>query len=258
MDPEQLVDAVKKPGFVWQEEQWKHEDAFHRHKKAQLIFVAEGYQHLHTDKNRFLLPANHAAWIPSNQYHKTSTGLEYVSLWTLYYSQKEWSSFYKKLHLFVVPSVLKQIILHTKKWSLNRTYNQAEQVFLQAILAELPTFKKSGPPLQLPLPSDAELLPVVEYINTHLSNFIQVKDLAEVYPFSLRTLERKFKQDLGMTVARYIQLAKIIKSVELLSQRRLSIKEIAQAVGYAGSESFSNRFVQLMGKRPSAFIKANS
>lgn len=258
MNPVHLVDAVNKPGFVWQEEQWKHEDAFHRHKKAQLIFVAEGYQHLHTDKNRFLLPANHAAWIPSNQYHKTSTDLENVSLWTLYYSQKEWNSFYEKLHLFAVPPVLKQMILHTKKWSLNQSYDRTEQVFLQAIRSELPAFKKSGPPLQLPLPKDPDLFPVVEHINNHLSNLIQVKDLAEVYPFSLRTLERKFKQDLGMTVARYIQLAKIIKSVELLSQRRLSVKEIAQAVGYAGSESFSNRFVQLMGKRPSEFMKTNS
>lgn len=255
MKPVRLVDTIKKPGFVWHAQSWKHGEDFHRHQKAQLIFVAEGYQYLHTPTNRFLLPSNHAAWIPSNWQHKTTASSEYVSLWTLYYKVDVADSFYKELHLFSTPPVLQEMLLYTKKWSLNRPYDQAEQAFLRAILLELPAFKKSGAPLQLPYPQDSELLPIVTYITQELSTLQYVKDLETIYPFSLRTLERKFKADLGMSIAQYIQLAKIIKSVELLSQGQYTIKEVARLMGYASSESFSNQFTKLMGQRPSTFME---
>lgn len=255
MEAVEFVDQIEKPGFVWHAKWWKHANTFHRHQKAQLIFVAEGFQYLHTPDKRFLLPANHAAWIPSELYHRTSASSEFVSLRTLYYDAQALTGFYTKLHLFSVPAVLKEMLLYTQKWSLNQEWDSAEQVFLQAILSELPDFKKSGAPLQLPLPKTPELLPVVDYIYRQLATPLQLRDFSTLYPFSLRTLERKFKEELGMTLAQYIQLARIMKGVELLTQGQHTIKEIAHRIGYASSESFSNQFVKLMGKRPSAFVK---
>lgn len=255
MEAVKLVDKVDKPGFVWHAKWWKHANTFHRHKKAQLIFVAEGYQYLHTPHKRFLLPANHAAWIPSKLYHRTSASSPFISLRTLYYDAQNLSGFYENLHLFSAPAVLREMLLYTQKWSLLKEHDPAEEVFLQAILSELPAFKKSGVPLQLPLPENPELLLVVEYIYQHLSGPLQIRDFTSIYPFSLRTLERKFKEELGMTLAQYIQLAKIIKSVELLTYGRHSIKEVAHRTGYASAESFSNQFVKLMGERPSAFAR---
>ncbi len=255
MDSVKLVDDFKKESFVWHSQSWKHDNKFHQHQKAQLLFVAEGYQYLHTTTNRYLLPANHAAWVPSNWLHKTTSSAEFVSLWTLFYAPKKRGNFYDRLHLFSAPTVLREMLLYTKKWSLNEKNNPAEQAFLKAILLELPAFKKFGIPLQLPYPQDSELLPLVEQLNLNLSNSIKIKDLANLYPFSLRTLERKFKSDLGMTLAQYIQLAKIIKSIELLVQGHYSVKEVASKVGYTSTESFSNQFIKLIGKRPSTFLK---
>lgn len=251
----EFVDEIKKKGFIWHAKEWKHEQAFHKHKKAQLVFIEKGYQYLHTKTGRFLLPSNHAAWIPSNMWHKTTATSEFVSLWTLYYDVSNMSDFYNELHFFAVPPVLREMVRYTVKWSLNMEHTPNEQVFLNAILQELPSFVQANIPLRIPVPESEALLSLTDYIHQNLAGNLYIPDLAAQYPFSIRTLERQFKKETGISVAKYIQLVRMIKSIELLHKSELSIKQIATRVGYGSAESYSNLFEKLIGKRPSTFIE---
>jgi len=71
----------------------------------------------------------------------------------------------------------------------------------------------------------------------------------------VRTLERQFKKETGISLAKYIQMVRIIKSLELLSEGELNISEIAFRVGYSSAQSYSNVFMKLLGKRPSAYFE---
>ncbi len=256
MDAHQLVDQVDKKSFVWHAEEWIHNNKFHQHQKAQLVFVESGYQYLHTKNSRFLLPQNHAAWIPSNLPHKTTSASESVSLRTLYFSTSEMSDFYNNLYLFSVPVVLREMIMYTEKWSLNMVYNQSEQTFLHAILEELPSFIQNSIPLITPVPKSTNLLVMTDYIHQFYASSITIEELAEKSFVSVRTLERQFKKETGITISKYIQMVRIIKSLELLSDGNFNIGEIALQTGYSSAQSYSNVFAKLLGKRPSEYFQS--
>ncbi|AJH16049.1 AraC family transcriptional regulator [Myroides profundi] len=255
MDTSQLVDQVEKKGFSWHAELWKHNNEFHHHKKAQLVYVESGYQHLHVESCQFLLPQNHVAYIPSNMPHKTTHASEHISLHTLYFDVDDLPPFYDELYLFSIPSVLREMIMYTEKWSMNMEYEESEQTFLRAILLELPSFVQNAVPLITPVPRTNALLEVTAYIHKHYRSTITIDELAQLSFMSIRTLERQFKKETGISIAKYIQMARIIKSIELLSEGQYTINEIALLVGYNSAQSYSNVFTKLMGQRPTEFIQ---
>lgn len=255
MDTSQLVDQVGKKGFSWHAELWKHNNEFHHHKKAQLVYVESGYQHLHVESCQFLLPQNHVAYIPSNMPHKTTHASEHISLHTLYFDVDDLPPFYDELYLFSIPSVLREMIMYTEKWSMNMEYDESEQTFLRAILLELPSFVQNAVPLITPVPRTNALLEVTAYIHKHYRSTITIDELAQLSFMSIRTLERQFKKETGISIAKYIQMARIIKSIELLSEGQYTINEIALLVGYNSAQSYSNVFTKLMGQRPTEFIQ---
>ncbi|APA90912.1 AraC family transcriptional regulator [Myroides odoratimimus] len=255
MNTSQLVDQVGKKGFSWHAELWKHNNEFHHHKKAQLVYVESGYQHLHVESCQFLLPQNHVAYIPSNMPHKTTHASEHISLHTLYFDVDDLPPFYDELYLFSIPSVLREMIMYTEKWSMNMEYEESEQTFLRAILLELPSFVQNAVPLITPVPRTNALLEVTAYIHKHYQSTITIDELAQLSFMSIRTLERQFKKETGISIAKYIQMARIIKSIELLSEGQYTINEIALLVGYNSAQSYSNVFTKLMGQRPTEFIQ---
>lgn len=258
MQPLELVNSIKKKAFVFHDKSWRHEDEYHYHYKAQLMYVESGYQYLHTENNHFLLPQNHIAWIPSNMPHKTNTSSELISLRTLYFDIDSTDPYYKELHIFSVPEVLKQMILYSEKWSLVEEYNSNEAIFLEAILSELPSFTQNAIPIKIPIPTNPKLLDITKYIDNHYNNSIIISEVAKEHLLSTRTLERLFKKETGITLAKYLQMVKIIKSIELLSEGNLTVNEVAYKVGYNSVQSYSNVFMKLIGKRPSEFFRVNN
>jgi len=57
-----------------------------------------------------------------------------------------------------------------------------------------------------------------------------------------------------MTLAKYQQLLRIIKSLELLSTKQFTISQIAYKVGYKSVQAFTNIFYAVMKYRPSSFM----
>ncbi len=255
ISPTVLVDKIPKSSFVWYEDDWVHEAEPHSHKRAQLAYVEEGFQYLHIDKKIILLPQNHAAWIPSNLLHKTTTEATSIRLMTLFFDVEEQDAFYDNTCIFTVPVVLKEMLKYAAKWSKKQEYSIEEEAFLLAIFRELPNFVKHSLTLSIPVPEDSRLTVVCHYINKHFCEDINIIELAEAANLSLRTLERIFKKETGITVLKYIQLVKIIKSIEYLGTGEYTISEVAHKVGYKSLQAYSTSFYMLIKERPTAFLK---
>lgn len=82
-----------------------------------------------------------------------------------------------------------------------------------------------------------------------------MEDLSEIAALSLRTLERVFKKETGLTLSKYQQMLRIIKSLELLSDQEWTISEIAFKTGYKSLQAYTNSFFSVMQYRPSEFLK---
>jgi AraC family transcriptional regulator len=94
---------------------------------------------------------------------------------------------------------------------------------------------------------------VVDYIEEHLGEQVNLLKLAELSQLSLHHFCRAFKQSFGIPahqfqVQRRMEIAKL-----LLADRTTPITEIALSLGYAHTSSFSNAFRKTTGWAPTVY-----
>ncbi|MGG5207647.1 AraC family transcriptional regulator [Chryseobacterium sp. MIQD13] len=249
------IDELNKPYFVWFEENWRHDDILHSHEKGQLVYVESGFQYITVEEKIYLLPQNHAAWIPPGAIHKTNSHSEKIKLMIMFADVEENSVFHHEINVFSVPPILKEMIKYSERWSKNLLDDPDEMLFLKALFNELPRFVEHSLKLHISLPEDKRLSLSIEYLHNHYKEEIKMEDLSEISRLSLRTLERIFKKETGITLSKYQQILRIIKSLELLSSGNLTVSETAYAVGYKSVQAFTRSFQAVMQSRPTDFIK---
>lgn len=251
------VDKSSKKALVWHDADWSFGPEAHQHKMGQLIYVERGFQYLYTQDRSYLLPQNHCAWIPSNCYHHSTSPKEKVFLRTIFFEVNDQRDFYKDLQLFPAPQLLKEMILFTERYSCLTTEDPVETAFLEGLIMSLPDMVPANMPVSIPLPQQIKLTEVVQYLFDHMYQSINFKDLATHFGLSIRTLERNFQDELGLTPTAYLQLIRMIKAMELLTDGHENITEVAYSVGYNSLPTFSKTFKMLFGKSPKYYTFPN-
>lgn len=92
-----------------------------------------------------------------------------------------------------------------------------------------------------------------EYINGHLHDDIHLPQLAELIRMSPKSLSKKFKQEIGFSVADYIHRERIKEAQSLLEYSDYSISEIGYHLQYGSQSYFSSIFKKFSGVTPQQF-----
>ena len=99
---------------------------------------------------------------------------------------------------------------------------------------------------------------IQSYIGNNFSREFELKTLAEEFRVSERTINRLFHKHLGVTPAQYRRECRFNAACELLRQNDLSIKEIADHLGYCNQFHFSKEFTRLAGVAPRLWRRKQS
>jgi transcriptional regulator of acetoin/glycerol metabolism len=94
---------------------------------------------------------------------------------------------------------------------------------------------------------------VREYVETHLSESIDLAALAGIAGLSLYHFARAFKQSAGVTPHHYLVQRRVARSQEMLARTGLSLAEIALATGFSDQSHFARHFRQIVGMTPGQF-----
>ena len=94
-----------------------------------------------------------------------------------------------------------------------------------------------------------------DYIDQHIEDKIQLKDLSDHVGYAEYYLSRKFKKETGMTINDYICKAKIERSKVLLLSTDMSIQEISDSLNYSSRNYFTKCFTTLTGITPGEYRK---
>lgn len=236
--------------YFWYDPDWTHDNYMHVHKRYQLTYVEQGYQYVHLGSKTYLVPQNHVIWIPSDQEHRLSSEAKTVQLRVALFKTVPPLDFFHQVHVFSAPPVLKEMLLYASKWNQVVEENPEQVLFIQAILRNLPEFCQENESLQIPVPTHPQLLEVCNYINSHFNTTCKIDELALLSQRSTRSLQRLFKEETGITVQKYTQLIRILKSIELLEQHQYTLSEIAYQVGYKSLTAFTTSFQAIMKTKP--------
>lgn len=102
---------------------------------------------------------------------------------------------------------------------------------------------------------DPMIVRALRFIQKHTQHGIGVDDVLREVPLSRRSLEIQFRAYLGRTPAEEIRRVQLERARELLTDRELSITEVALSSGFSNATRFGIAFRKKFGTTPRNFRK---
>ncbi len=97
---------------------------------------------------------------------------------------------------------------------------------------------------------------MVEYIEDHLSEKIELAKLADHVNVSRTYASAIFKDELGITISEFILKERMLEAGRLLRETDLPISEIASSLGYCSQSYFTKNFTEMEGMTPGEYRKS--
>lgn len=107
--------------------------------------------------------------------------------------------------------------------------------------------------LPMAAPEDRAVAAVQQWLKTHSDQANPVQQALAQTALAERTLKRRFKKHMGVSIIEYVQALRIGNAKELLVKSTTAIEEIARRVGYQDASFFRRIFRAETGLSPSHF-----
>lgn len=114
---------------------------------------------------------------------------------------------------------------------------------------------RAGGSISVPKKSSAPLTAVVQYMNLHFREKMDVDQLARDVNMSRRGFFRKFRELTGMSPLQYILNKRLAAAEDMLRHSDRSLDEIAYQCGFYDSNHFNKLFKTAYGIAPGKFRK---
>lgn len=217
---------------------------------SQLIYATRGLLTVVVDRELRFVPAHKAVWIPP----RVSYSLELatpVTLRSVYLAARVCRSLPRVCLTMNVSSFLREVILRTVRiGALHRT-EPRERHLIAVLLDELGQMR--GESLQIPLPADSRALRASEILRREPGLGIGLSEIARRAGAGVRTLERLFRAETGLTFGQWRQRMRVMHALRLLAHGR-SVAETAADAGYASTSAFIAVFRQELGATPGKYF----
>lgn len=222
----------------------------HSHSRVQLVEAVTGTLRITVNGREYFVPEGYACWIPSGMTHALTSHNRRVALRIFYFKPDVTSG------SFAVHYVCPWASANFRFIAGNGPFISKDSGDLYSFcLSFFGTFRSVERRLELPLRGiDADTPPVLRkamaFIHNHLADDVKFEDAARAAGVSTRSLSRHFS-DAGTTFSDYLRYQRVIRSLELMADNAMAIKEIAYSTGFSTPANFNRSFKQVMGMAPS-------
>ena len=222
----------------------------HSHAWGQLVFAASGVMRVCTASMAWLTPPTRAIWVPARLQHRIEMESA-VAVRTLYIGAQRAASLPQTPVVLAVTPLLRELILHILGIGMLAPHEPA-QARLAGVLIDL-LLSAGHEDLALPLPGDPRALKLAQHWLRQPDDERGIAALAGEVGASLRTMQRLFPQQTGMTLEAWRQKARLLHAVSRLAGGA-SVTDAALACGYHSLAAFGTAFQRQFGVSPSRYI----
>lgn len=222
----------------------------HIHGSAQLVYATSGLMEIGAGAGVWLIPPQFAIWIPARTPHRIRMAGS-VSMRTLYVRRELARALPSDCTVIHVTNLMRELILEAIRIGNLSLKSSAHRALWELLLGQLKG--ATVIPTSITLPTDKRALAVAQGVVDDQA--LPLRGLCARAGVSVRTLERIFRNDIGISFETWRRQVRLMKGIELLVGGA-SVKEAAFAVGYRQPSAFVEMFRQTLGTTPKAWTAA--
>ncbi len=221
----------------------------HVHPWAQLIYARSGIIHVTTVGRLWLTPPTRAIWIPHDTAHEIDFKGD-TALRTLYVCAERAKAVEATVRMLEVVPLLSELIVHIVNTGMLDPQRPQDDR-LAAVLMDLISGARAVD-LILPLPRDPRALKLAQHLRSAPSDKQSLEALVTATGASLRTLQRCFADETGMTIEAWRQKARLVHSAAALVEGA-SVMDASLGCGYESASAYIAAFRKQFGVTPRRF-----
>jgi AraC-like DNA-binding protein len=226
----------------------------HTHVEHQLIYASSGVMTVHTPRGSWVVPVHRAVWVPGKTEHSIQiSGM--VAMRTLYLAPRLSRSLPVGCQVLSVSPLLRELVLHMVELGRLDRREPAHARLIGVLVDQLRVLVL--PALRLPQPRDPRALRVAGEILARPGDARALPLLCRGSGASLRTIERLFQVETGMSFGRWRQQARMVEALRRLAGGE-PVTRVALDVGYDSPSAFISTFRRTFGTTPGRYFRAAS
>ena len=218
----------------------------HTHPWAQLVYAASGTMRVATPSAAWLAPPTRAIWVPGGTPHEIEMRGT-VAMRTLYLAPADEDSRLATCRAIEVAPLLKELILHIVRLG-TLDADDVGHGRIEGLLVDLLAAAETVP-LELPLPADPRAGAFADRLLAEPGAEASLAELARGAGASLRTLQRLFLAETGLSLEAWRGRARMQQAVVSLSSGA-SVTDTALDAGYQSPSAFIAAFKRAFGVTP--------
>jgi AraC-like DNA-binding protein len=221
----------------------------HTHPWGQLVYAVSGVMQVTTPQAAWLVPPTRAIWVPADVPHEIRMRGR-VAMRTLYFAPAEDDPRLAACRALEVAPLLRELILHIVGIQMLDLGDGVQQR-LGGLLLDLLAADATAP-TSLPLPQDPRARAFAEAILADPGSPATLDRLARGSGASLRTLQRLFVRDTGLTLEAWRGRTRLQQGVVSLAAGA-SVTRTALDAGYQSPSAFIAAFRRAYGVTPARY-----
>jgi AraC-like DNA-binding protein/quercetin dioxygenase-like cupin family protein len=225
----------------------------HEHSRAQLLHPVSGVVIVTTRIGRWLVPPDHALWIPAGIRHAVDM-IGSVEMHSAYLKAETAPLLPLHLHVTGMTLLMRSLIEQAIDLGPEASGRRAKLILELLVLeiAHLP-----ARPLGLPLPTHAALTRLCREFITTPSARLEINHWAERAGMSRRTFTRLFRQQTGLSLSAWRQQACVMAALPKLTAGE-SVTGVALDLGYESIAAFTTMFARVLGAPPKTYLRSQN
>jgi|ERR1039458_7969632 AraC-like DNA-binding protein len=225
----------------------------HFHQEDQLVYASQGVMTVRTSEGTWVVPPQRAVWIPARTPHGILMSGA-VSMRTLYLKPRLVRSLPRGCRVLNISPLLQELILHACKFPTLKKRARVQAHLIEVIVDQLEEVEAI--PLQLPSPLDPRAVRVAEALLKDPSDSRSLEETCRIAGASKRTVERLFQQETRLTLGRWRQQLRLLRSLQLLAAGE-KITHVALEAGYSTPSAFIAMFRKILGVTPGRYFETS-
>jgi AraC-like DNA-binding protein len=223
----------------------------HAHTKHQLVYAVHGVMSVRTQIGFWVIPPSRGLWIPAGTVHAVRCIGE-VHMRSIYVRPDAAPGLMTTCCAVGVSWLLRELIRAAAQVSHPYPQDSRDGRLMRLLLDELHALPVL--PLHLPMPTDPRALRICQALEQQPDDASTLTDWAGRLGVDVKTIQRLFAAQTGMTFGRWRQQARLLRALELIASGA-KIIDVALALGYESPGAFATMFKKQFGMAPSQFFE---